>query len=438
MANKLEELLKELDNQKRKYHEKMLTSDAELTLLMRSFQIYDFMVDISNLLIPEFYVSNLISSLLFDFDLSELEPLNLEFTWRFPDLEEWLRGVSIVFERVIPDYAVSVEEFVRTNIKEEYQEDILGTRIEKGVYGVSKYGQSYYDPPAVREFLKTTTLTLFKKHPPFTTRREAYDKIIEALNLNPDVIRSIHDRISMLISAHTECFILGYGIIGITKLCRESPHNEGYGIVPFINYDGELVEAEIQTLDHILYGCILGVSALGYCFLLPEESIFVTDAKQIVEGIADKLRKLRDRIMLTAPGFSNYVRGDEAVDYHKCERTNIWGELMGIRYVIESLVDNYVSSKIPELDPFTKRKYITAVLQLVGHIGKRHKWGYDVFKAMEDVELRKWWTDFWITQGLDLKILLELYNMVKVWLPQVLKTKLALGKKLRLERLQRP
>ena len=438
MSYKIQEFLEELDRQKRKYHEKILSVDGELSLLFRELQIYDLLVDISHLLIPEFYFSNLMSSLLFGLDLSELEPLNIEFDWRFPDLEEWLRGVSIVFERILPDYAVSVEEFLKTNIKEEYLEDILRTRVTKGVYGVSKYGQSYYDPPAVRELLKTTFLNIFKKHTSYPTRKAVFDMLIKSLNMNPDVARSIHDRISMMISALTECFILGYGIIGVTKLCRESPHNEGYGIVPFINYDGELIEAEIQTLDHIQYGCILGVSALGYCYLLPEESIYVPDAKTLTEALEDKLRRFRDRVMLTAQGLSNYVRGDEAGDYHRCERTNVWGELMSMRYVVESLVDGYLSNVAPELNPFDRRKYITAVLQLVGHLGKRHKWGYDVFKAMEDVELRKWWTEFWVSQGLDLKTLSELYNMVRTWLPQYLRVRSALGRKLRQERLQRP
>ncbi|MCR6692607.1 MAG: hypothetical protein MRT15_09460, partial [archaeon YNP-LCB-003-016] len=82
MANPLQKMLQELSMQKEAYHRKMLTVDGEFTLYQRQFQVYDLMMDISNLLIPEFFMSSLSTSLLFDFDLTNLEPLNLEFTWR--------------------------------------------------------------------------------------------------------------------------------------------------------------------------------------------------------------------------------------------------------------------------------------------------------------------------------------------------------------------
>jgi len=125
VSSKLWELLQELDQQKRKYHEKVLSIDGEWSVFLRAMQVHDLMVDISHLLIPEFYYASMSLSLLFGLDLFELEPLNLEFTWRFPTLDEWLRGVGVVIERVLPDIATDVEKFVDINIAPEYREAIF-------------------------------------------------------------------------------------------------------------------------------------------------------------------------------------------------------------------------------------------------------------------------------------------------------------------------
>lgn len=438
MSSSLWKLLEDLDRQKRSYHEKMLSIDGEFSLFMRGFQIYDLMIDISNLLIPEFYFASLSNALLFNLDLSFLEPLNLEFTWRFPDLEEWLRGVGIVIERIIPDYAVSLEEFIKLNVKEEYQQSILATTVGKGYYGISKYGYAYYDPRAVREFLRSGTTLMFKKHPNLTQRRTALETLAESLGIPEVIVKDVHNRISMIMSAHTECFILDYGLLDVTKLCEEVTHSEELGIVPFIDYDGMYREAEILTLADLQYGCILDVTSLDYCYLMPEEDVYKPEARAVIDALVDKLMRFRNRIMITAPAFSNYVRGDEAVDYHKCERTNVWGELISTRYIIEHEVEVFLNAVAPELNNFDRRKYKTAVLQLVGHVGKRHRWGYGVYKAMEDPQLREWWISYWVRQGLDRTTLEKIYDNVKVWLPSLIQKKVDLGRKLRLERLGIP
>ena len=436
--SKISELFEELDSQKRKYHEKELSVDGEWSLILRTLQVYDLIFDISEFIIPEYFYSSLIGSLLFGFDLSELEPLNLEFTWRLPDLEEWLRGISIVFEKVLPDYVIPLEDFIKSNIKQEYQPEILPTLVEKGYYGKSRYGESYYDPTAVREFLRASLTAMFKKHPTLVSRRLAIDSLTKVLDLNPEVVRMVHDRISMITASHTGCFILDYGILDHTYLCEEATHSEELGVVEYVDYDGQIRRAEVLTLADMQFGCILDVTILDYCFLMPDEDIYNIEVKPIIDALDIKLRRFRDRIIYTGHAFSNYVRGDEAADYIKCERTEVWGELMSLRYVIESEVDGLVSSIVPELNNFDRRKYTTAVLQLLGHIGKRHKWGYNVFKTMEEPQLRSWWLGYWGSQGLDLNILEKLYDMVKVWLPQIVKRKVGLGRSLRLRRLGIP
>ncbi len=447
MSAKVAELFEELDRQKRKYHEKELSIDAELSLLFRSFQIYDFMLDIANFLIPEFNFSSLISSVLFDVSLFDLEPFNLEFDWRMPTLDEWLRGVSIVFEKTTPWCATGVEEFIEKNIEPEYAATIQETRVEKGYYGISRYGQCYYDPTAAREIIKTTFLTFFKKHAPFATRRKAIEEAAKALNINLEIVKSVYNRISMIVSAHTECFVLGYGLLGKSKLCASVTHSPQFGVVPFIDFDGNYREAMVTNLSQIQWGFILGVSALGYGVLAPAEDmymnpptevapgVFEPGSPEIVKCICEKVDRFRRRAMLTPLAFTNYVTGDEAADYTKCERTEVWGELMATRYSIELEIDGLLRNTMPYLDPFERRKYISAALQLLGHRAKRHEWGYKPFEAMTDEEFKNWWIGLWQAQGLKPEILNTIYETVKTWLPQLLRKKLELGQRLRLQRL---
>jgi len=438
MGFKLGEFISELDRQKRKYHEKLLSVDGEWSLVLRSLDVYDSTLGLSNLLIPEFYFASLSASLLFDIDLFMIEPLSLEFMWRYPTLDEWLNGVSIVFSRAVPGYATTVEQFTETGIKEEYRQEIRESMVSKGVYGRSRYGQSYYDPAAVRKLLEQMFLVFFKKHAPHTSRRTAIEAIAKALDINPELARYIHDIASMTMSSHVGCFILDYSFLDISYLCEEYEADPRMGKVRYIDYDGSEREAEIMTLADMMFGCILDVSMIDYCYLMPDEDVFQHSTNPYIDAVDQKIHRFRDRFMLTPLGFSNYVRGDEAEDYHKSERTNVWGELMSIRYAVESAVEGFLSREMPDLDPFNRRKYISAVLQLVGHIGKRHRWGYEAFRYMDMDELKVWWLEYWSSQGLDLKTLDKIFSLVEPWLQPIVRIKMGIGKRMRLQRLGIP
>jgi hypothetical protein len=433
----LEKALREISQQKQKYHEKLLSTDGEWSTFMRSFQLWDFMIDISSLLIPEFYFATMSLGLLFDFDLFTIEPLNLEFTWRYPTVDEWLKGVGVVIEKTIPPTVTNVETFVTENVKVEYQPAILETRLEKGYYGKTRYGYCYYDPLAVREFVRNAISLMIKKHPSWVQRKQAILSLASSLGVSEDLARYIHDRMSMVMSAHVEDFILDYGMLDVSYLCVEEEHSPEYTTVPFVNLDGEVQELEVYNMTDLQYGFILDFSYLDVDYLCDDVDAY-KDVAPAIDVVDENLKKFRDRIMITAPAFSNYVRGDEAVDHSKCERTNIYGELLAMRYSIESEVDAFLKATSPQLPAFERRKYISAVLQLWGHKGKRHEWGFKTFKYMNLDELKSWWVDYWSRQGLDPALLDRLFEMVKTWLPDVVDRKVELGRKLRLERLGIP
>jgi hypothetical protein len=194
------------------------------------------------------------------------------------------------------------------------------------------------------------------------------------------------------------------------------------------------------------YGCILNETLLDYCFLMPDESIYMTPGPPVTPAVApaldecidQKLRNFRDRIALTGPAFSNYTRGDEAMDYKRSDRLEYWGELVSDRYVIENLAEATVRQLLPGVDPVTRRAYISAVLQLWGHRGKRHEWGFNVFKEAGLDEIKSWWLDYWTKQGLDRSVLENIFNRLSTSLEHMVDKKVELGRRIRLQRLGIP
>jgi hypothetical protein len=431
----LARIFSELVNQKKKYHAKTLSIEAEDTLVWRFLSVYDLTLDISSLLIPEFYYASMSLSLAFDFDLFELEPLNLEFEWSFPDIEEWLKGVSIVFDRVFPDIATDVESFVIGNFKDVYISDILGTMTEKCYYGKSRYGSCYVDPIAVREFLRTAIALAAKRHANIPHRKMLIETMARTLNVNTDVARFVHDRMAMVADTHVICFTLDYGLLDVSQLCETYEADPTMGKSYFVNIDNQVVSVAFKNLADAQYGLILDITPLNYGYLMPEEDVYEHSPEMYVASAEEKLRRFRDRLMLSPLAITNYQTGEEAADYTKNERLEIWGNLMGLRYAIEAMVKGWLDRNVPDLDIYTRRKYVTAVLQLIGHVGKRHKWGYKIFRVMSDEELKLWWVDYWSQQGLDRDVLEKLWNLIAPLLPSIVAKKLELGRRPRKQRL---
>jgi hypothetical protein len=203
----------------------------------------------------------------------------------------------------------------------------------------------------------------------------------------------------------------------------------------FINLDNQIVSVAFKNLADAQYGCILDIAPLDFCYLMPEEDVYEHSPEMYVASAEEKLRRFRDRLMLSPLALTNYQSGEEAANYTKNERLEIWGNLMGLRYTIESMVKGWLDRNVPDLDIITRRKYVTAVLQLAGHVGKRHKWGYKIFRVMSDDELKSWWIDYWSQQGLDSNVLEKLWNLVAPLLPSIIEQKLGLGRKPRKQRL---
>ncbi len=446
MAFDLSKLIHELRRQKQKYHAKTLSTQGIETLWFRMLQVEDLYPRFVWLLIPEFDFTALAFSLLFDIPPIEFENLDLNFQPQLPDLSKLLQGILLDIQKIdlseIYEWLKDVEEMIKENIKEELQESMTATRPRKAVYGETKYGFSYYDPPAIREFLKSTLMKMF-------IERKTLDQIIDdfkytssSLNINTAFMEFVFNKISLVTTAQRSTFILGYGLLGESVLGERGSRE---GIIRFTNFNKEVVEAKASTLDHIQHGFILGITPLGYGYLAPADGVYKSPRTTVsnpfagstttpgsppaVRMVETRVRRIINQFRYNPFSLANYNKPEEQSDYRFSERADQWFSLQELRYMIENLADPIIRSY--EDNPVKIRMYKSAVLQLVSAKAKRHKWGYKGFRAMTDDEFYSWWIEHWRRQGLNTQVLQEIYNRIKRWIPEWRNIKLKLGARLK-------
>jgi len=446
-VSSLYDFIKRTAEQKKKYHAKVLTDDAIFTNLLNSINTEQIFSEFAWSTVPQFNLSALANTILFNIAPSELEPINVDFQISLPSVEEMEQGIIIKIEPIsvemLPPWLMFLDLFIDENIKELYRMSIKETTLKKGVYGVSRFGQAYYDPPAVAQFIRSTLYKVFQEKQTLETVKKYIESMKDTLKINEFLARSLFERVSLVIHSQFETFILGYGVLGKSKLGRKGSASAS---VKYINYDLQETEANINNLSDVLHGLILGLGVLGYGLLPSKEPLYKEEevtsatgyktygAPKIVRFIAEKVGKLRGRYSATALAIANYSRSKERESYLYSERADQYMNLQLIRYMIENMVDPIIRKY--ETSPVRIRMYKSAVLQLISYPAKRHRWGYKAFEVMSDEEFYDWWLSTWVKQGLKESVLKELYEVVSKWMREYRKIKLQLGMKLKQRRYQ--
>ena len=424
-----EQIVRETLRQKRKYHAKLLTDDAILITFDLSFDTIDLFAEDVWINVDLFTNISISLSLTYDIDLTEIEQLGLTFSIELPTYKEILQGISIKFEKFTLPEIGTVEDFIRLNIKEEYQEDMLKNKLRKGIYGVTQYGRCYYDPPDVRKFIANTIEKLFHKARSLEYFRNVVDGLKDVMGVKDSVARYIFERLLIIWSAQYRNFILGFGILGYSRL---TPRASDEAELDFVNYEGVPIKMKYTTLDHVQCGFILGITPLGYGFLTPRCTVYKEPSPRFVWWIHDIAFNTIVRYPATAFGVANYNKAEERRDFRRSERADQYMSLQLMRYKIEELVENLLTDEKVSVTEI--RQYKNAVLHLLSLRTKRHVWGYKPFKEMSDEELVRWWVDYWSRQGLKPSTLQKILEVIGRWLREWESQKLRLGKLVQLRR----
>jgi hypothetical protein len=364
----------------------------------------------------------------------ELQPLTIAYEGQMPSMEEMLQGIWVTFGKIdfsmLFMFLIDLNAYVLANFKEVFQQEVLFKLYPKAIYGVSYYGRALYDPIVGREFLRSTfqKLRLLRK----TDQSYVQSMAISSKHANITDVAKDHtfNRLTLITSAQMYAFVLGLGVLGRSRLTQTE---DGWGVIPTKTSDGKTYDVKFRTLDHLQMGFILGITPLGYGYLLPRDSIYkLPEGKKnppIIDVITWKARKVSRSIGLTPWAYANYNRTDEMMDWHKSERTAQYDSLMTDRRFIESWVENQIPPD--EANPVRIRQYKNAVLQLISWKAKNHGWGYEGFQAMTDDQFKAWWIDNWKQQGLNETTLIKLYEGLESWLPALRQRKLDLGRRVR-------
>jgi|GEM_PF-1597470 len=426
----LDRYLKLKQRAKRKYAEKVLSLSAMDLMYQRILDVEDWTWDWMWQYIPLFIDLDISSLFIFAISPEELLPMSLDFKIELPTIEEWLEGIRLkfvpiaigdywktfmyeYFELVVPpvlDYPTAIEHIVPP----EYEEYFKKEESKKARYGVTKYGEGYYDPPVIREFMRATFLEIFKRKPRLKRLRDWLKEVKRTQDFAEWVPASAYHRIALLHEILYNDFILDFGLLNISVL---HPKEEKGRSVEIEDYEGVSRTVEYETLPDAEMGFILDISYLNVDYLIPRDFRY----KKTVVGVTPyhtwfsdkKVRDFIARYRATHIGFINYQRIEEMMDWHKSERAEQYGELQRIRYTIDSMVTNILKDK--DVDAFRLNLYRRAVNQLIGHKKKRHKWGYDGWKAMSEEEFKNWWIEHWVRQGLNRDLLNLLYErLIKI------------------------
>ncbi|RLJ03208.1 MAG: hypothetical protein DRP11_01445 [Candidatus Aenigmatarchaeota archaeon] len=437
--------------EKRKYFSKVLSLNAMDTNYDRVRDTEDWFIEWSWRYGLPFIWLDIHSLFIFGLQPYELEPFNIDFRIELPSVEEWLQGIKLKFEKVdlgelwkqfneeifqeIVPPQFDFDTFVSENILEEFQTDISNLLNRKLIVGKTKYGEGYVDPPVIREFLRASFYEIFRRRPDYERLKKVFETISQKLDIHEGIVESVFNRIVMHDVMIKENFILGYNILGYSKLSPRGKHSSKF---PTLTWRGEVFNVEYTKLEEPNAGFILGVTPLGFGVLIPRKSIWkptkIGVTPKIVWFIDYKMRHLHYRYRATHLGFANYQKHEEMYKYYKSERADQYHSLRTFIYHIESLVENLLEGK--GIDQFRLNMYKRAVLQLIGHKKKRHRWGYGAYESMTDEEFKEYWIDYWVKQGLDKNTLVNLYNSVSKWLPHLRYHMKELGESIRKKREQ--
>ncbi|MHC1564641.1 MAG: hypothetical protein ACXQTF_04885, partial [Candidatus Hecatellaceae archaeon] len=336
----------ELASWKAMYFYKTLGYSAEYVNWLRVYDTGRLFADYAWTLVPQLNAAVLSFTVSFDLPPIDLEPFNLDFIVNLPDWRELMQGILIDIQKLRLDvkwpWTISVTDFLKENFEEFFFKPIEETRPKKAVYGRTAYDRSYYDPSAIREFIKGTLAKIYARRKTMTTVLEEAKNLRDVLDLSPHVAHHLFVHIDMVVKAQRESFILGYGVLGYSKLSRRASDAARF---PFIDLEGRQFEASASSLDQLQHGLILGVSCLGMGVLTPRESMYkkpvktspagfnVLGSPTFIDATVDKILRLLNTYTYTPYAFANYQRPEERVDFTKSPRAETYHSLMSLNYL---------------------------------------------------------------------------------------------------------
>jgi hypothetical protein len=399
--------------QKLKLSQKSFTDDAIDQNFFKLLDVFEWAAFEGEATLSDTLFTSLVATLLHGIPLADVVPWQQLFRIELPTAEEYARGVLIRIERVAPEEVVPALETVEGTLGyifvEPVAEPVTSQVPGKAVYGVSRYDQSYFDPTAVREFLRSTAYAVTKRGTSFAGMRDEMAALAETLGLRPEVAEDLLNR-SLLVEA-----LKLQGAIADYAWADETVVTDGR--VRFRAGSGEEVEVEVAHLLDAVAGCYADLSFSDACYAMPEDYYRYyplrydpTAARIALDYLVSIFtRGFRNRLTLTALALANYQTAEErarpvtpraeayALSTSQCQR-------------LDSLVEGFVLRAKPDTTPVELNLYKVAVRALYGELTAAHRWGAEAQRAMARDQLKQYWVEKWSRYGLNPQLLDRLFD----------------------------
>jgi len=427
----------EIIQRKRKYFHKTLSEDAwntNLDVMYNVFDHFSFWIDYT---LSDTLLSSFIITLHYDIPIKDIVSWLLAWNIELPTPEEFRRGVLLKLERIdvarafadwlrlppeeeerIRDVLSKTEDTLKETFTPEVQKTVEETRQKKAYYDVSNYDVSYYDPPVVYEFLRSTLHAWFQKRGTYEKVKIDLEEFIKKFDIRREIAEDLFNRLSMFDAIKDNALTWDYGWWDRSYWGLEEKGSEVKPMMEFKDYQGVTRKVEYRSLIEP-HAC--GYWDLGYWDLFfwdytePEKEKIYEYYREYLDSFLSMLRdalvvNAKSRIMATATALVNYQTREERRYAYRSSRLETYALRYSMRAQLEAITHRIVTRLKPNIDAYSLRLYKTAVLNLLSLYSAQHKWGLEAYRAMTDEEIKDVWLGRWTNQGLDKGILEELYK----------------------------
>ncbi|RLE96894.1 MAG: hypothetical protein DRJ96_05315 [Thermoprotei archaeon] len=402
---------------KRKYFQKVLSDDAIDFNLIRTYSIFDLASFWGDWVLSDTLFSSLIGLLLFDLPLADIVPWNVMWEIELPSVDEFLRGVLIKLEPIqitVPYPELSdVSRTLEKIVTPEFRVNIEETRPRKLKVGITKYGEGYVDPPAVREFLRSTLYAFTKKDISWSEVKQRLQAVAKTLNIAPEIVEDLFNRLSIMTAIKERAATWDYAWWDVSYWSEEG--SSGY--VEFTNWDLKSDKVEYEQLWDVQAGAWWDLSYWDWAYWTDDVSPWEVNPDTRVAYISEMrdyvVDNFRRRVTITALAAGNYQRARERRYPYRSSRLETYAMPFSQRLRLESIVERIVKRLKPDVPPFQLRLYKTAVIEMYAKLYSSHIWGAEMERSMSADEYRAFWLEKWGSEGLDRSILEKLYDYVR-------------------------
>ena len=375
---------------------------------------------LASIRLPDINMSNL-RDLLFD-KLQEIGVPSLE------DLKKALEDVLVdmgvtqyLAEEITEDVAQQldsligigqdIDKLVNSLFEEPVAKNITESRLRKGVYDETPYEQSYYDPPAVREFLRSTLYFMFKRDTTYDSVKRKLLAVAESLDVAPEIVEDIYTRLSLIESIRQRTLTWDYGWWDYSTWDADTPET-----VKFVNWEGREDELEYSDLFDSIAGGWWDYSHWDFFYWggsgTEYEHPWRKDAVSLL--LRDFLwGEFRRRIPSTPYLLANYTLPEERRQFTPSGRVETYAVPTQHSIRIAKLVEKILQWYPDEKTPVKERLYKTAALQLYSLRYSDNKLGMEMYRAMTEEEFKQWWLGYWKQHGLREDVLNTIYERIK-------------------------